>query len=69
MSTLESVGAFITRLSPHPVCDGCITKRLDLPNRQSTGQRTRELAGSNGYERRRDICSLCFGEVIVIRRL
>jgi hypothetical protein len=69
MSTLESVGAFITRLSPAPVCDGCITERLALPNRQSTGQHTKELAGSNGYERRRDICSLCFGEKIVIRRV
>ncbi len=68
MSTLESVGAFITRLSPAPVCDSCITEHLKLSNRQSTGQHTRELAGSNGYERRRDICSLCFGEMLVIRR-
>jgi hypothetical protein len=37
--------------------------------RQHANRKTRELAGSYGFEWRKDICSLCFGEKPVIRRL
>jgi hypothetical protein len=67
MSTIEDVANLLRRLSPAPACDDCVAERLALAARQVANQRTRELAGSHGFERRRDICSLCFGEKIVTR--
>ena len=67
MAVLDQVRAFIERLSPAPVCDDCIAERLSLRVRQHANQKTRELAGSGGMERRRDICSLCYGDMLVIR--
>lgn len=67
MPVIDDVSALIARLSPAPVCDDCIAERLGLFVRQHANHKTRELAGSNGFERRKDICSLCFGEKLVIR--
>lgn len=69
MTVLDQVRAFIERLSPAPVCDDCVAERLGLSVRQHANQKTRELAGSGGFERRRDICSLCFGDKLVIRQV
>jgi hypothetical protein len=68
MAALDNVRALIIRLSPEPICDDCVAERLNLSVRQLANQHTRELAGMNGFERRKDICSLCFGEKLVIRR-
>jgi len=67
-TVLESVRALIERLSPEPVCDDCIVQKLDLTVRQHANHKTRELAGMPGFERRKDICSICCGEKVVIRR-
>lgn len=67
MAVLEDVRALILRLSPNPVCDDCVAERLGLSIRQHANHKTRELSGSGGFERRKDICSLCFKEKIVIR--
>lgn len=40
-----------------------------LAVRQHANHKTRELAGSNGFERRKDVCSMCFPEKLVIRRV
>ncbi len=69
MTILDKVSALITRLSPAPICDDCVAEKLELSLRQHANQKARELAGSKGFERRRDICSLCFGEKLVTRRL
>lgn len=69
MTVIDDVRALIDRLSPEPICDDCIADRLKLSVRQHANHKTRELAGSNGFERRKDICSMCFGEKLVIRRL
>jgi hypothetical protein len=69
MTVLEDVARLVTRLSPEPVCDDCIAERLGLSVRQHANHKTRELAGSNGYERRRDRCSLCGADKLVIRRV
>jgi hypothetical protein len=69
MTVLDDVGALITRLSPSPICDDCVTEKLNLPARQQASHQARELAGTNGYERRRDICSICNGEKLVTRRI
>jgi hypothetical protein len=68
MTVLDDVAAFIGRLSPDAVCDDCIAERLKLTVRQHANHKTRELAGSGGYERRKGPCSLCRGEKLVIRR-
>jgi hypothetical protein len=68
MTVIDDVRNLIARLSPHPICDDCIADRLGLSVRQHANHKTRELAGSNGFERRKDICSICFGEKLVIRR-
>jgi hypothetical protein len=69
MAVLDDVRKLIERLAPDPICDDCVTSRLNLTMRQHANLKTRELAGQNGFERRKDICSLCFGEKLVTRRL
>ena len=67
MTVLDDVRRLIERLSPEPVCDDCIAERLDLSVRQHANHKTRELAGSDGFERRKDVCTLCGATKLVIR--
>ncbi len=69
MPVLDDVRKLIERLSPEPICDDCIAERLGLSVRQHANHKTRELAGQSKYERRKDICSLCYHEKLVIRRV
>ncbi|WP_419808586.1 hypothetical protein [Sphingomonas sp.] len=69
MTVIDDVRALIDRLAPGPICDDCVADRLGLSVRQHANHKTHELAGSNGFERRKDICSMCYGEKLVIRRL
>jgi hypothetical protein len=66
---LDRVRALIERLSPEPICDDCITERLALSVRQQANHETRELAGTNGFERRLDACAICGTTKKVIRRI
>jgi len=56
MTVIDDVRALVDRLAPAPICDDCIADRLGLSVRQHANRKTRELAGSNGFERRKDIC-------------
>ena len=67
-TVLERVRALVERLSPEPICDDCVARKLDLSVRQHANMKTRELAGAGGFERRKDVCSICGGDRIVIRR-
>lgn len=67
-TVLNQVRRLIERLSPEPICDECIGERLGLSERQHANQETRELAGTSGFERRKDTCSICGEQKIVIRR-
>ena len=69
MTILDEVRALVARLSPRPVCDDCICERLHLTVRQQANWSVRELAGSEGFERRKAECSLCGSIKLVIRRL
>ena len=69
MTVFDDVRALIDRLASEPICDDCVAERLGLSVRQHANHKTRELAGSNGFERRNDICSMCLGEKLVIRRV
>ncbi len=66
-TVLDRVRALIERLAPEPVCDDCITQKLDLTGRQHANHKTRELAGSHGFKRRKANCILCGAEKLVIR--
>ncbi|MEZ5655386.1 MAG: hypothetical protein R3E04_05805 [Sphingobium sp.] len=66
-TVLDRVRALIERLAPEPVCDDCITEKLDLTVRQHANHKTRELAGTHGFERRKARCVLCGAEKLVIR--
>jgi len=68
MTVLDDVRALIIRLAPDAVCDDCIAERLKLSIRQHANHKTRELAGSRGFERRKAVCSLCRNEKLVIRK-
>ena len=68
MAVHEDVERFVRRLSPAPVCDPCIVERLSAKDDDAVARATAELAGSAGFERRRDACSLCNGDRIVIRK-
>ncbi len=68
MTILDDVRALISRLAPQAVCDDCIADRLALSVRQHANHKTRELAGSDGFERRKDECGLCGQVKLVIRK-
>jgi hypothetical protein len=68
MTVLDQVRSFVSRLAPDGVCDDCIADRLGLSVRQHANHKTRELAGSPGFERSKDRCSLCGSEKLTIRR-
>lgn len=59
MTIAGQIEALIQRLDGLPVCDDCITERLDLSVRSQANAVTRELAGMNGYRRVKQPCSLC----------
>ncbi|VVT23981.1 conserved hypothetical protein [Sphingomonas sp. EC-HK361] len=67
MTVLDQVRGLIERLSPEPICDDCISERLGLSVRQHANHKTRELAGTRGFERRKEHCSICGSEKKVIR--
>ena len=69
MTVLDQVRGLIERLSPEPICDDCICEKLGLTVRQHANHKTRELAGTPGFERRKDLCSICRGDKVVIRHL
>lgn len=65
---LDRVADLVSRLSPHPICDGCIAGKLGLAHAQLVNPATRQLAARTLFERRRDICASCYGERMVIRQ-
>jgi len=68
VTVLDDVRALILRLSPQAICDDCVADTLHLTVRQHANHKTRELAGAGGFERRKDHCSLCGCEKLVIRK-
>ena len=68
MAVLDDVRTFVARLSPQAVCDDCISEKLGLSVRQHANHKTKELAGSGGFERRKGPCSLCGSDKLVISK-
>ena len=67
-TVLDKVRLLIERLAPSAVCDDCITERLGLTVRQHANHKTRELAGSDGFERQIGECTLCGATKKVIKQ-
>ena len=67
MAILDRVRGLIERLSPEPICDDCIAERLELSLRQHANHKTRELAGTQGFERCMEPCAICGATKLVIR--
>lgn len=67
MTVLDEVEKLIIRLAPDAICDDCITEKLELTIRQHANHKTRELAGTQGFVRAKDGCSICGSNKLVIR--
>ena len=67
MTSLNQVRRLIERLSPEPICDDCISERIEGSAYEHTISMSRELAGPNGFERTKDACSICSAEKLVTR--
>jgi hypothetical protein len=65
---MDRVEALISRLAPEPICDACIVERLALSALHQASHRTRELAGSRGFERLQGTCATCAETRSTIRR-
>ena len=68
MTVLENVRELIEGMAPAAICDDCIKDRLQLSVRQHANHKTRELARTRGFDRRRDSCAVCGIVKLVIRR-
>lgn len=69
MTILIDVTRLIARLAPATICDDCISDKLGLGDRLIAEQASREVAGSNGFERKKDLCSLCDALKLVISKV
>jgi ribosomal protein L37E len=68
MATINDIiRRLVVRLAGEPVCDDCITERLELGVRTEADHATRALAGERGFERRKDPCALCGATKVAIR--
>jgi len=67
-TVLEKVRNLVERLAPVAICDDCIAEQLTLSIRQHANHKTRELAGTSGFERQLAECGLCGETKKVIRR-
>jgi hypothetical protein len=59
MTISREIERLIVRLEGVPVCDQCLTDRLNLSVPSQANVVTRALAGQRGFERGRDTCGLC----------
>src|SRR3546814_18587683 len=65
--SVDRVEALIGRLAPAAICDECIVDKLGLKALHQASHRTRELAGTTGYESSRDECAICGEPKTIIR--
>lgn len=66
-NTSMRVEALIRRMDGAPLCDACITDRLDLSSVAQASVATSAAGGTAGFERMKVPCSLCGETRPVIR--
>jgi hypothetical protein len=69
MPALKHVRDFVIANWPHPVCNDCITYKLELPANEHVDHRTIELSELSGFVRERRGCIICCQIKEVIRYL
>ncbi len=67
MTVLRHVQDLIAREAPKALCDDCIARNLKLSIRPHANHKTRELAATAAFDRRRDGCGACGNQKLVIR--
>lgn len=68
MSVLEKAENYISRIAPAAICDDCLALKLKITPRQHANHKSRELAKSMRFDRRKGECSVCASSKLVIRR-
>jgi len=66
-SIADRVEALVRRMDGTPLCDECITDRLDLSSMAQASVATSTFSGVGGFERLRERCGLCGEQRHVIR--
>ncbi len=66
MTVLEDVSDLIKHIAPATICDDCVADRLGLSVRQHANHKTRKLSVMRGFDRRKDVCSVCGASKLVI---
>ncbi len=66
---LDNIRRLVERLAPAPVCDDCLTERVDPTATEDIRTAIGELTVTRGFDRIRDACSLCGEHKMVIRKL
>jgi hypothetical protein len=67
MTVLEDVKNLLVQHSPRALCDDCIADKIEITPRQHANHKTRELAHSHKFDRRKNVCSSCGKVKLVIR--
>ena len=68
MTHQDDVAALLRKVAPQAICDDCLADRLKFSQRQTANIISRKLAVSPHYDRDKNICSVCSGTKMVIRR-
>jgi hypothetical protein len=69
MTTAQDINNFLTQKKSRPVCDDCIAKNLELPNRQQSAAVTLALGTTSDFTREVTKCSICGDEKITTQAL
>ncbi|TAL35619.1 MAG: hypothetical protein EPN98_06550 [Phenylobacterium sp.] len=65
----EQVRDFIVKHRPKAVCDDCIADGIPLKRRQQAHRCTMPFGLTSEFDRRRDRCSICGDDKLVIKKL
>lgn len=63
----DRIEALVKRMDGAPVCDDCITDRLDLSSIAQATVITHAVSGTGGFERLKAACDLCAKTKLVVR--
>ena len=68
MTVLDNVRDLIVRRNGEPICDDCIAEKMKITPRQHANRKTNIIKNEPGFDRRKDVCPVCDGNKLVIRR-
>jgi hypothetical protein len=66
---LDRVRQFVERVAPLPLCEGCLTERLEDVPAEEVHLSLSELAVERGFDRLRAVCGLCGHDELAIQKL